>query len=200
MEKIVVDSKRKFLYDKKNILLNLRKEGVMKKSLFRFSIFPLILLLCLTFSCQQEGEQVAEEAKPAVDVEADIAAINELWPQYAAAVTAGDMDLWISLWTDDGIQMPPDTPARIGKEQIRVAIQSSFNLYQWKMTINNEEVRVAGDWAFSRGTYSFTMTPKEEGETIKGTGKYLTILERQVDGSWKIAIDCFNYNAPPSEK
>jgi len=43
------------------------------------------------------------------------------------------------------------------------------------------------------------MTPKAGGKTIKLDGKYLTILERQADGSWKIAIDCFNSNVPPTE-
>ena len=63
----------------------------MKKSLFQFiTITSLALLLCLTFSCQKQGEEVAEEAKPAVDVEADITAINEIWTQYVATLIAGD--------------------------------------------------------------------------------------------------------------
>ena len=39
--------------------------------------------------------------------------------------------------------------------------------------------------------------PKEGGDSIKVNGEYSTILQRQIDGSWKIAIDCFNYDAPP---
>jgi ketosteroid isomerase-like protein len=62
------------------------------------------------------------------------------------------------------------------------------------VAIFNEEVRVAGDWAYSRGTYSATLTPKAGGEPREDSGKYLTILERQSDGSWKIARDCFNSN------
>lgn len=164
----------------------------MKKSPLQVSIFLLVFPLFVIFSCGKQGE--------VVDVEADITAINDLLNQYALAINAGDMNLWISLWADDGIQMPPDNPAVIGKEKIRARMQSSFNLYNWKMTIDGEEVRVAGDWAFTRGTYTYTLTPKEEGETIKGTGKYLTILEKQDDGSWKLARDCFNNNAPPKQE
>jgi hypothetical protein len=36
-------------------------------------VFPLVFLICFTFSCQQ-SEEVAEE--PAVDVETDVAAIK----------------------------------------------------------------------------------------------------------------------------
>ena len=90
----------------------------MNKSLPQFSIIPLILLLCLTFSCKQQGVRV--------DVEADIAAINDLVNQYGATMNAGDLDLWISLWADNGIQMPPNAPAVIGKEQIRTENERMF--------------------------------------------------------------------------
>ena len=84
-----------------------RMERKMKKSVLQFSMFPLILLLCLTPGCEQQGVKV--------DVETDIAAIKNLVNQYGATINAGDLDLWISLWVDNGIQMPPNAPAVIGK-------------------------------------------------------------------------------------
>jgi len=161
----------------------------MKNSLFRFSIFPLILLLSLVLSCEQQGEKV--------DVEADIASINEIWSQYALAVNTDDFDLWISLWEDDGIQMPPDAPAVFGKEQILVVNERKFEPFEVNMTINNEEVRIDGDLAFSRGAYTASLTPKAGGDTVNLIGKYLTILKKQTDSSWRIYCDCFNSDVPP---
>jgi len=43
----------------------------MKNTLFRFSIFPLVLLLYLTFSCSQQGEKVDIEKKAKDDLELD---------------------------------------------------------------------------------------------------------------------------------
>ena len=134
-----------------------------------------------------------------VDVEADIAAIEDLVNEYGATVNAGDLDLWISLWADDGIQMPPNAPAVIGKEQIRANNESMFAEFVLEMVVTNKEVRVAGDLAFARGTYTLSLTPKAGGETTTIDGKYLSIVERQTDGSWKFARDCFNDNAPPEE-
>jgi len=94
--------------------------------------------------------------------------------------------------------MPPNEPAQIGKEQIRAKMKSLFDQLIAKIAITNKEARIAGDLAFSRGIFTLSMTPKTGGETVKVTGKYLTILERQADGSWKIARDCFNFNAPPT--
>ncbi len=94
--------------------------------------------------------------------------------------------------------MPPDTPAEIGKEEIRVRMKPLFDQLIIKIPITVKEVRVSGDLAFSRGTYTLSTTPKAGGETTKVPGKFLTILQRQADGSWKIARDCFNYNARPN--
>ena len=167
----------------------------MKKSLLQFiTITSLTLLLCVTFSCQKQDEQATKEAKPAVDLKTDIAAINKVYHQYAMGLSTGDIDLWMSIWINDGIRMEPDMPAITGKEQIRARMQSVLDMFKFKMTIDVEEIKVFGDWAFSRGTYKYTMTPKKEGEPYANTGKYLTILERQADGSWKFARDCFNTN------
>ena len=69
----------------------------------------------------------------------------------------------------------------------------------WQMSIANEEVKISGDLACSHGNYKVSMTPKAGGETIMIDGKYLSIEERQADGSWKIIRSCFNDNAPLKE-
>ncbi len=92
--------------------------------------------------------------------------------------------------------MPPGAERQVGKEQIRTEVQPRFDLFDQNMTIDLEDVRILGDRAFSHGVYTFEMMPKAGGETKSYSGKFLDILEKQVDGSWKIAIDCHNYNEP----
>jgi ketosteroid isomerase-like protein len=65
-----------------------------------------------------------------------------------------------------------------------------------KIAITNKEARVSGDLGLLRGTYTLSMVPKVGGETTEFDGKYLTVFERQADGSWKIARDIFNSNVP----
>ncbi len=126
------------------------------------------------------------------------AAVLDTWKTYSEAVNAGDTDLWISLWDENGIQMPPDAPARKGKQVIEEAMRGAYQTLDYeKCMINNEEVEVFGDFGFARGNGSYFVTPKVGGETIFLEGKYLTIFKRQPDGSWKIYRDCFNFNAPP---
>jgi len=134
----------------------------------------------------------------AADLEAFRAAVQDTWDKYSAAMNTEDSDLWISLWDENGIQMPPNAPVVVGKPAIETGIRASHQALDFeKFTINLEEVKVAGDWGFARGMYFLFATPKAGGETAFLDGKYLTIFKRQPDGCWKIFRDCFNSNVPP---
>ena len=135
--------------------------------------------------------------------EADITAIKEVLNQYAVAANAGDFDLWISLWADDAVRMAPDTPAQIGKEQIREAMKPAFDQMTVDLVITSiEDARVYGDLGLTRCKCTLDMTPRSGGETIHAMpdAKALTLYERQPDGSWKIVYDCFNSNLPPEQE
>ncbi|MCJ7550257.1 MAG: SgcJ/EcaC family oxidoreductase [Anaerolineae bacterium] len=128
---------------------------------------------------------------------ADVAQIYQLWNEVAAAANAGDLERWISLWIDDAIQMPPGAPRRVGKAEIRRAMQLQFDHFDTRqMIIQPEEVRILGDRAYAHGTYEFEMAPKEGDKAKRYSGKFLDILAKQLDGSWKIAIDCRNHDTP----
>jgi ketosteroid isomerase-like protein len=77
------------------------------------------------------------------------------------------------------------------------ANQPVMDLFDTEMTISPEDVRILGDCAYSHGSYKQAMTPKEGGEPISNAGRFLTILEKQANGSWKIAIACFNTSQLP---
>ncbi len=131
-------------------------------------------------------------------IDDEAALISEmLSTEYIGAIRDGDMERWIALWIPEGKQMPPNAPARVGLEQIRAGNQPLMELFNTEMAVFPEEVRILGDHAYTHGNYDYSLTPKEGGRAIIGSGKFLTILKKQADGSWKIAIDCFNDNAPP---
>ena len=127
------------------------------------------------------------------------AAVNDIWNHYASSLNAGDVDRWISLWTEDGVQMPPDSPPVIGKGQIRTTMKGILDRFAFDIAVTPQEVGAAGDWAFSRGIFKATLTPRKGGKAILVDGKYMTVLQRQPDGSWRIHRDIFNSNTPPSD-
>ena len=125
----------------------------------------------------------------------DSAAIEEVLHQYAAAINTGDFDLWLSLWTEDGKQMPPDGPSNIGKDQIRESMTAFFELDATMVLSSIEESRIIGDFGLTRCLYSIRgITKSGEAVEVMRDGKALTLYEKQPDGIWKIAYDCFNSN------
>jgi len=125
----------------------------------------------------------------------DVAAIKEVLNQHAAYMSEGDLDSWMSLWADEGIQMLPYAPLRKGKKQIRRGMKPAFDGTTLDLAINSiEDVKVSGDLGLTVCTYTLKMTPKAGGDTVNAIpdGKALTLYERQPDGSWRIAYDCSN--------
>ena len=109
---------------------------------------------------------------------------------------------WVGAFADDGVQMPPHFPANLGKGMIRSwshGLLQSFSQVAFALSV--DEQRVSSDWAFERGQYTITLTPKAEAQSADDTGKYITAYQRQGDGSWKMARDIWNSdNAPASAR
>jgi len=159
------------------------------------SLLVLTALLA-TVACQPITAQ-SEPAVPPSDEDV-VAAVNAIWDEYEESVIAGDVDRWIAQWTDDGVQMPPNEPFVEGKENIYARVGANMAAGPTdEFVITPLEITSAGDWAYSRGVYTVTF-PLGDGEQGFLDGKFMTILQRQSDGTWKIHRDIFNSNVPPA--
>jgi uncharacterized protein (TIGR02246 family) len=134
--------------------------------------------------------------KPDQDDDAE-AMYREMCDLYTLAAETGDIDLYVANYTADGVQMPPEEPARNGSEQIRAVMEPALALFNAVVPIYPQEAEITGDWAFGRADWSLSLTPKEGGATTTFFGKGLDVLKRQADGSWKYYISCWSYNGPP---
>jgi ketosteroid isomerase-like protein len=133
-------------------------------------------------------------------------ALRGMLESYEAAINNRDFDAWISNWAEDGVQMPPNNPPRIGKDAIAVALEPGFNgpgaPYAANMTIDPIDdvvVMQGGKYGLTRCTYSFYVQPVAGGPWVPLVveGKALTVFKK-IHGEWKIAYDCFNSNLPPA--
>ena len=115
------------------------------------------------------------------------------------AFNAGDASAAVALVMDDAVDLPPNRPAVIGREAIRSFVQSDFDLFTMNFADEIVEVEVAGDLAVIWTNYTVTLTPKDDGEPIENNGKWLKVLKRQPDGSWKFSRNIWNSDNPPPE-
>ncbi|MFC5539903.1 YybH family protein [Rhodocytophaga aerolata] len=148
-----------------------------------------MLIVCawmLFVSCQKE----------AGSSQADVEAIKAISEARAEALRNSNAAGIAAHFTEDAILMAPDQPALIGRTAVAAYYQALFDSYTPALKSEYEEVEVAGDLAYGRGMAEVVLTPKQGGEALKSTAKYLNILKRQSDGSWKTTHDIWNSNEP----
>lgn len=85
----------------------------------------------------------------------------------------------------------PDFPVQEGREACAAfvceVLSGLLDHFHRSITYVSTEVRVIGDYAFDRGSFSFTVVPKTGGEKSEARGKYLWLYSASADGFWKLA-------------
>ena len=119
---------------------------------------------------------------PLPTVEDDRAAIDALMDGLEAAFVNGDIEQLMSVYTEDLIYMGASSPAVRGAADFRVA---NDPVGAYNLVMQNDEVKVSGDWGYARGTYD-------------GNDRYLMLVRREADGQWRIAREIWNI-APDEE-
>jgi len=130
-------------------------------------------------------QSVACDSNRVPDVAADRQAIAAVAARFEAAENAGSVDQFRSFFTDDLVVMGPSEPPVIGGDSVAALMRVFHGQYAVQVEYKSQEIVVAGDWAFDRGTERYTLTPKAGGTPIQKSGNYLYVYQRQADGSWK---------------
>jgi uncharacterized protein (TIGR02246 family) len=155
----------------------------------RWSLLPVIGLLCLTSACKQPE---APDTRAA-----DERAIRDLETEWPKAIAAKDVERFVSFYADDATVFDPNVPAVTGKEAIRADATKFLATPGISMSEQTVKVEVArsGDLAYSHGTFTMSMEgPKKKPITVKG--KYVTVYKKQPDGKWKAVADIWNSDLP----
>ena len=126
--------------------------------------------------------------------EAAVRAVDAAW---AKAATAGDGKAIAALYADDATIHPPMEPEKHGAAAKQYWIDFT-NGFSGPAELTPKTVEGRGDLAYAAGTYRMTLTPKKAGAKPLPVdeGKYIVVLKKQADGSWKIVHDIWNPNGP----
>ena len=158
------------------------------------------LAVAALIACTSRSETSPPGAAASGASARDLAAISRIHQEYVAAHNDSDADRLVALFTDDAVLMPMDEPSLSGKQAIREHYEEFFDQSPSSIELSPVETRVAGDWAFERIQVKVTL-PDGGREGRHADVKSLWILQRQTDGSWKIAraIDNLDGNIDEEE-
>jgi uncharacterized protein (TIGR02246 family) len=160
----------------------------MKKSLFRFCIFNLTLLLILTVSCRTQVES-EEQAKSLTD--ADLLANRELDQRFVESMAQMDIEKLMSCFWDspDVIFVDYDGNVFRGSDDIRKVFEQFFDQFESLSLGGDGDYRLirAGNSVFAVGTSIYTMQMKD-GTSKKITQRWSDVRGK-VDGHWVYVLD-----------
>jgi ketosteroid isomerase-like protein len=110
------------------------------------------------------------------------------------AMKANDVDKAMALYAEDAIQLPNKQEMRQGIAEIR---KDAENMVKegWKVkeySNNIKSVEAHGDLVTEIGTYSMSVQKEGSNDVHKFKGKYLTLWEKQTDGSLKLKTEVWN--------
>ena len=168
--------------------------------------FGLAALLVWAAACQpapktETGMTGGEPASAPAGLSAsDEAAVRAVDAEWARAATAGDGNAIAALYADDATILPPMEAVQQGAAAKKYWVDFT-NGFSGPAELTTKTIEGRGDLAYAVGTYRMTLTPKKAGAKAFPTeeGKYVEVLKKQADGSWKILHDIWNTNAPAGQ-
>ena len=135
--------------------------------------------------------------KPAALSQADIDAIKANDAAFAKAANAGDLVAITAMYTSDATVLPPMMPMAEGSAAIKQLFGGMLHVMTPNLVLTPKAVEGEGDRATLIGTYHLASTLKA-GNIAEPPedGKYIEVVRRQADGSWKMTHDAWSPDAP----
>jgi ketosteroid isomerase-like protein len=129
---------------------------------------------------------------------ADLQAIGKVRDSFAASFKAGDVAALTALYVSDGLTQPDNQPTGTGSAGIADSFKKFFDQFNiTTFALTPVKTEVSGDLGYDIGTYAFTATMKPKGDTAKTEGRYVVVLRKGTDGTWKAIADMDNLPTMP---
>lgn len=142
------------------------------------------------------GGQVGEA--PATLSSDDQARIRATDSAFVAAANSGSVDGVLAVYASDAALLAPNLPPQKGRDAIRAYWAGFLEAYNVRFEIGSDTIEGRGDLAYNLGHYRLTAVPKAKGSPgMADEGKFVEILKKQPDGSWKYVVDMYNSNLAP---
>jgi uncharacterized protein (TIGR02246 family) len=154
----------------------------------------LLALAALMAACSSAPTPAPAPAAPPDTRAADVQAIKDIEADWLKASQAKDADKWASYFADDGSALYPGMTTLEGKAAVSAAMAAALKDPNYALDFHSTRVVASkgGDMVYAQGTYTMTTTNPKTKKLVNDKGKYLTIYQKQADGSWKVVADTFN--------
>lgn len=129
--------------------------------------------------------------------DADIAAIHELYREWPRSIDAADPAQYVSFLDDSITLLMPGMAPIHGIAAYRAVLVPLFQSATYHVSLNTPSLlEIAGPWAFAQYQGYFATLPKGGGDSSVTRNRYVDILRRQPDGTWRVFLHSWHTDAP----
>jgi ketosteroid isomerase-like protein len=161
----------------------------------RLCLIPIALGLCACGPGSRGSASAHGDNIPAELTAGDSSGILAVDSAFRSAANAGDAAAVAAAYATDASLLPPNLPLQRGRGAVRRFWGNLFETYTVTFETAPDVIEGRGDLAYTMGHYRFTAVPKvKSAPGIADEGKFVEILKRQSDGSWKYIVDIYNSN------
>jgi len=153
-----------------------------KKNGFNIMLFVFIINLIVILSCSKKSKSQAEGIL--LQTDRDFSAMS---------VREGMFKAFLFYIAEDGVILRNNSFPAKGKENLSTRFSGKTDttfILSWEPLF--EKISESGDLGYTYGIH--TNTDKMTGEITRGT--YITIWQKQEDGSWKFVLDTGTQGLP----
>ena len=111
----------------------------------------------------------------------DIAKLQQMARDFEEGFNTGDVDRIMRFYGDTYVDINLRNPVQTWAER-RAYYAQVIKRGGFRVKVQPDDIQINGDFAFVRGTLELLRT----GESSRSELRYLEIVRRQVDGSWKV--------------
>lgn len=150
----------------------------------------LALFAAAACSPPDGGNAMQSSGEPPSD-----AFIDSVTATFLAGMRAKDPGPMMANYADDAVSYSPNAPPVVGKAAILEGNRQWFaSMEVDSVSAQHDPLLHSGDLAVETGSYYFK--GKMFGQPAEDRGRYMTVWQRQADGSWKIVRDMANSSNP----
>jgi len=125
-------------------------------------------------------------------------AIRQLYSDLPDAVERADVDGYLRLLDDSVTLLLPGAASMHGVAVVRTTLTGMFGAARYHAELEPpQQLEVAGSWAFVQYRGRFTTIPRA-GDSSVARNRYLDILKRQPDRSWRLFLHSIQPDGAPS--
>jgi ketosteroid isomerase-like protein len=137
-------------------------------------------------------------AAPAVDVAKETDALKAGEAQWQLDIKSKDPARFAAHYAAGATMMDPGGPPAQGPAAVQAGMAEAYKDPNFSLSFAADKVGVsaAGDMGYTQGHFTETETDPKTHAVATQTGFYVTVYQKQPDGSWKAVEDIASPGAP----